>query len=221
MEQALDRRTFLSLVGLGSLSFFFTPYAAWAAEKPPIAGALLLARIKTPPFRDSVVLLFEHGKQGSTGLIVNKPDHRSLGRMMARMNVPFKDRAIFDRYAQSEMLYGGPVGRDRILSIIHAPPGKWAPSWDLGLLAITRAPELLENLAAGTAGVKQVVACLGISSWAPGQLHGEIAAGHWQVVYPQPEALLDLLFETPACDRLDRARELPEGLPVSVPRHTI
>jgi putative transcriptional regulator len=203
MEQALDRRTFLSLVGLGSLSLFFTPYAVWAAEKPPIAGALLLARIKTPPFRDSVVLLFEHGKQGSGGLIVNKPDHRSLGRMMARMNV------------------GGPVGRDRVLSIIHAPPGKWVPSWDLGVLAITRAPELLENLAAGAAEVKHVVACLGISGWAPGQLHGEIAAGNWQVVYPQPEALLNLLFETPACDRLDRARELPEGLPVSVPRHTI
>lgn len=221
MARLLDRRTFLSLLGLGSLSFLLTPDCAWAAEKLPVAGALLLARIETPPFRDSVVLVFEHGKRGTSGLIINKPDHRSLGRLMAQMNVRFRDRTTFDRYAQSEVLYGGPVGRDRLLSVIHVPPGKWASSWDLGMVAITRARELLESLAAGTADVTHVVACLGISGWAPGQLQGEIAAGHWHVVYPQPDALLGLLFDTPACDRLDRARQLPEGLPVSIPRRAI
>lgn len=221
MEQIVDRRTFLSLLGLGSFSLLLAPLTGWTAEKRPIAGALLLARIETPPFRDSVVLLFEHGSLGSSGLIINKPDHRSLGRLMAGMNVRFRDRATFDRYAQSEVLYGGPVGRDRLLSVIHAPLGKYAPSWDLGILGITRDPELLKGLAAGTADVKHVVACLGMSGWAPGQLEGEITAGHWQVVYPQPDALLGLLFDTPLCDRLDRAREMPEGLPVSTPRGAI
>ena len=221
MEQALDRRTFLSIMALGSLSVLLAPHAAWAVEKTPMPGALLLARIETPPFRDSVVLLFEHGKMGSTGLVINKPDHRSLARLMARMNVRFRDRATFDRYAQSEVLYGGPVGRDQLLSVIHAPPGKWAPSWNLGMLGITRAPEMLKDLAAGTANVEQVVVCLGISGWAPGQLAGEIAAGSWRVIYPRSEALLGLLFDTPPCDRFDRARELPEGLPVSMPGHAI
>lgn len=221
MEQVSDRRRFLSLLGLGGLSLLLGPLTAWAAEKRPIAGALLLGRIETPPFRDSVVLLFEQGSFGTSGLIINKPDHRSLGRLMAGMNVRFRDRATFDRYAQSEILYGGPVGRDRVLSVIYTPPGKYAPSWNLGILGITRNPELLKGLAAGTADVEHVVACLGMSGWAPGQLEGEIAAGHWHVVYPQPDALLGLLFDTPPCERLDRARELPEGLPISIPRRAI
>ena len=78
MEQSLNRRTFLSMLGVGSLSVLLAPGLTRAAEKPPIPGALLLAKIRTPPFRDSVVLLFEHGQRGAQGLIVNKPGHRSL-----------------------------------------------------------------------------------------------------------------------------------------------
>jgi putative transcriptional regulator len=217
----LDRRTFLSIVGLGSLSVLLGPSRALGGEKPPVPGALLIARIRTPPFRESVVLLFEHTQQGSAGLIVNKPDHQSLGRLMAQMNLPFRDRDTFERYAESEVLYGGPVGRDSEISFIHTPPGRWTPSWSLGKVGVTRTPELLRDLAAGTARLEQVVACLGVSGWAPGQLQGEIAAGHWQVLYAEPEALPGLLFDTPPCDRFDKARTLPEGRPVSIPRHAI
>jgi putative transcriptional regulator len=140
---------------------------------------------------------------------------------MAQMNLPFRDRETFERYAESEVLYGGPVGRDSEISFIHSPPGRWAPSWSLGKVGVTRTPELLRDLAAGTARLEQVVACLGVSGWAPGQLQGEIASGHWQVLYPDPEALPRLLFHTPPCDRFDKARELPEGQPVSIPRHAI
>jgi putative transcriptional regulator len=222
MEQSVDRRTFLSILGIGGLSVFLAPGFTRAAEKPPVAGALLRARIRTPPFRDSVVLLFEHGQRGTEGLIINKPDHRSLGRMMAQMNIRFRDRATFERYAKSELLYGGPVGRDQFLFLIHTPTGRWTPSWSLGMMGITPAtPDVLRDLGAGTAGVKQVVACRGVSGWAPGQLEGEIAIGSWQVVYAAPEALPGLVFDTPACDRFDRARNLPEGRPRSIPRQSI
>ena len=221
MRRHLDRRTFLSIVGLGSLSVLLAPSRAPGGEKPAVPGALLIAKIRTPPFRDSVVLLFDHGQQGSAGLIVNKPDHQSLGRLMAQMNLPFRDRGTFERYAESEVLYGGPVGRDSEISFIHTPPGRWAPSWSLGKVGVTRTPDLLRDLAAGTARLEQVVACLGVSGWAPGQLQGEIAGGYWQVLYAESEALPGLLFDTPPCSRFDKARTLPEGRPVSTPRHSI
>jgi putative transcriptional regulator len=222
MPQRLDRRTFLAILGVGGLSVLLSRDVARAEAKPPLPGALLLANIRTPPFRDAVVLLFEHGPRGSQGLIINKPDHRSLGRIMVGMNIRFRDRATFERYAESEVLYGGPVGRDRALTLVHTPPGRWAPSWSLGKVGITSStPEMLRDLAGGTAALEQVVACLGVSGWAPEQLQGEIAAGHWQVVYPEPEALPALLFDTPTCDRLDKARILPEGRPISVPREAI
>lgn len=221
MQRRLDRRAFLSILGLGGLSVLLAPGLSRAEEKPPVAGALLLARISTPPFRDSVVLLFEHGKQGSAGLIVNKPDHQSLGRIMAQINLPFRDRATFERYAESELLYGGPVGRESHLSLIHTPVGRWAPSWSLGKVGITQTADLLRDLAAGTAALEHVVACLGVSGWAPRQLEGEIAGGYWQVLYAEPEALPGLLFDTPPCGRFDKARTLPEGRPVSTPRHAI
>jgi putative transcriptional regulator len=221
MQECLDRRSFLAILGLGGLSILLAPSRAPGEEKPPVPGALLIAKIKTPPFRDSVVLLFDHGQQGSAGLIVNKPNHQSLGLLMAQMNLLFRDRGTFERYAESEVLYGGPVGRDSEISFIHTPPGRWAPSWTLGKVGVTRTPGLLRDLAAGTAGLEQVVACLGVSGWAPGQLQGEIASGFWQVHYADPEALPGLLFDTPPCSRFDKARTLPEGLPVSVPRHSI
>lgn len=222
MEQRCDRRTFLSILGIGSLSVLIGPGLTWAAEKPPVPGALLRAEIETPPFHDSLVLLFEHGEQGAQGLIINKPDHRSLGRMMAGLNLRFHDLATFERYVKSEVLYGGPVGRDEVLFLIHTPPGKWAPSWTLGMMGITPAtPEILRELATGEAEMKQVVACLGVSGWAPGQLEGEIAAGKWRVLYPDPEALPGLVFDTPACERFERARHLPEGRPLSLPRQSI
>jgi len=86
---------------------------------------------------------------------------------------------------------------------------------------VTRTLDLLRDLAAGTARLEQVVACLGVSGWAPGQLQGEIADGYWQVLYPDPDALPGLLFHTLPCDRFDKARKLPEGRPVSTPRHAI
>lgn len=222
MEQTVGRRAFLSMLGIGGLSAFLAPGLPHAAEKPPVPGALLRAKVRTPPFRESVVLLFEHGQQGGQGLIINKPDHHSLGHMMAQMNIRFRDRAIFERYLESEVLYGGPVGRNEFFSLIHTPVGKWTPSWSLGVVGITPAtPEILRALASGTAGVDQVVACLGYSGWGPGQLEGEIARESWNVIYAAPEALPGLVFDTPACDRFGRAQNLPEGSPRSLPRHSI
>jgi len=222
MEQDVNRRTFLSVLGIGGLSVFLAPVVVWAAEKRPVPGALLRAKIETPPFRDSVVLLFEHGKQGTQGLIINKPDHRSLGRMMAGMNLRFRDQATFDQYLQSEVLYGGPVGRDELLFLMHTPAGRWAPSWSLGVMGITPVtPEVLRDLAAGTPEVTQVVACLGVSGWAAGQLESEIARGSWNVIYADPEALPGLVFDTPACDRFDKAKNIPEGRPLSVPLESV
>jgi putative transcriptional regulator len=222
MEQHVDRRRFLSILGIGSLSVLLGPGFTRAAEKAPIPGALLRAKIKTPPFRDSTILLFEHGKQGAQGVIINKPDHRSLGRMMAHLKIRFRNQATFERYVQSEILYGGPVGRDELLFLIHTPAGRWAPSWTLGSMGVTPAtPKVLQDLAAGTAEVEHVVACLGVSGWAPGQLEGEIARGSWKVIYAAPEALPRLVFDTPACDRFDRTLTLPEGRPRSIPRQSI
>lgn len=222
MEQRLDRRTFLSILGIGSLSVLLGPALTLAEEKLPVPGALLRAKIETPPFRDSVVLLFEYGKQGAQGLIINKPDHRSLGRMMAGMNLRFRDQATFERYVQSEVLYGGPVGRDELLFLIHTPVGQWAPSWSLGAMGITPVtPEVLRDLAAGTVDVTQMVACLGVSGWAPGQLESEIARGSWHVIHADPEALPGLVFDTPACDRFNKVKNIPEGRPLSVPLQSI
>jgi putative AlgH/UPF0301 family transcriptional regulator len=141
---------------------------------------------------------------------------------MAGMNLRFRDQATFERYVQSEVLYGGPVGRDELLLLIHTPVGRWAPSWSLGVVGITPVtPEVLRDLAAGTQEVTQVVACLGVSGWALGQLESEIARGSWNVIYADPGALPGLVFDTPACDRFDKAKNIPEGRPLSVPLESV
>lgn len=68
MKQTLDRRAFLTALGVGGLTLLLPPALSPAKEKPPVAGALLLAKIEIPPFHDALVLLFEHSEGGSGGL---------------------------------------------------------------------------------------------------------------------------------------------------------
>ena len=87
-----------------------------AAVEAPARGKLLVAARHLDgrtAFARSVVLIIDHGPEGSTGLIVNRPSRMKLAEVMpSREDV--KERG-------DDLWVGGPVQPTRILLLARAP----------------------------------------------------------------------------------------------------
>lgn len=126
-----------------------------------------------PIFAESVVLLLEHGAEGTMGLIVNRPTESRLGEILPDFEALLErpDRAWF----------GGPVGfGTAFLLLVRAEepaPGGF-PVVE-GVYATGEPDTLKTLLAAGDTAFRGYV---GYAGWAPHQLEGEMARGDWYVL---------------------------------------
>lgn len=146
----------------------------------PHKGAML---ISTPFFNDSafnhsVVVLLEHSKEGTVGLIINKQTNVMVNTAKPSWNIDEK------------LAFGGPVLVDSILSLHNfANEEKFAMinkelycGMDETLLA------LIECKASKTLKYKFFI---GYSGWDTGQLEQEIEQGMWVVADYMPELIFD------------------------------
>lgn len=153
-------------------------------EEPEIAsGVLLIAdpTLKDPNFRRRVVLLCEHNREGSLGLVLNRATDVTLQELLDELGG-------FDR----EIFLGGPV-QPNMLNVLHrhgeiVEEGREVIegiSWGGGVETIQ------ELLTSGHGESDDVRFFLGYAGWAPGQLEDEIEQGGWILT----RAPADLLFE--------------------------
>lgn len=148
-----------------------------------LAGSFLVARpvLREATFRESVVLLLQHGDEGAFGLVVNRP--------AAAKGLPFR------------VFRGGPCSSDGLF-MLHGH-SQWLES------AEERSErEIVPGLYLGDASCLSRVSqpkpgkrlryrmFSGYSGWGPDQLESELAEGVWAVVQATPK----LLFETPVRD---------------------
>ena len=148
------------------------------------AGSLLISEpfMPDPNFKRSVVLLTEHGEEGSVGYILNQ-----------KSNLLLKD-IIPDCWAADFPIYlGGPVANDT-LHFIHS-----ADENVLGGVCIANQLhwggnfenlKLLVNQSA--LEPHQIKFFVGYSGWEPGQLEEEIAQKSWIITNRYPN---NLIFE--------------------------
>jgi putative transcriptional regulator len=122
-------------------------------------------------FAETVVLLIEHGPEGSMGLVVNRPT-----------DVPLRE-ALEDvmeaRRTDLRLYWGGPVQSEAVLALVRSP--RASPG------ARTVLPEV--QLTGDMADVRQVLkgkdpgdglrVYSGYSGWTAGQLPAEVRAGVW------------------------------------------
>lgn len=136
-------------------------------------GDILIAEpfMKDPNFKRTVILLTEHNKEGSFGLVLNKPSVFSVNEMLH--NFP-KIRA--------QMYLGGPVGIDR-LNFLHAY-GELIPNsmhvidnlyWNGDYDA------LKEGISNRTILPHNVKFFIGYSGWGPEQIDDEMEENSWIV----------------------------------------
>lgn len=146
-------------------------------EQPqPIPGSLLVAKptVDDFVFGRSVILLINHDKEGTMGLILNRPTTLMLN-----------EAVTLDRVLDDVRLYlGGPVN-DNVMFYIHT----------LGSEVVPDSVEVLPGLyfAGDFEALKLYVECggevkgkvkffAGYSGWVPGQLDDEISRYDWAVL---------------------------------------
>jgi putative transcriptional regulator len=168
-----------------------------------LAPGLLLAmpQLVDPNFTRSVVLMIEHGDDGSFGLVINQPSPIRASELLGSLDMPWcgdDDEVVWA---------GGPVAPTTGW-VLHEPIGAVGATHGFGSsgtieicdeVVLSCSPETLRMLAASPPHRMRLL--LGYSGWAPGQLASEMVRGSWLIADADPA----LIFETPAADIWTRA----------------
>ena len=124
-------------------------------------------------FERTVVLLLQHNSDGAIGLVLNRPSELPVGEVM-------------ERWAGTPGVihYGGPVSTRSVLGLSSRWPGCDEVNWvevapDVGSVDLYAGPEAI-------AGSPDLRIFIGYAGWEAEQLEGEITAGAWFVVDPEP-----------------------------------
>ena len=139
---------------------------------PPLRGRLLVAAppLVDPNFDRTVILVLEHGDEGSLGLVLNRPSATALADVLPDW------KAVADHPAV--VFVGGPVSPDAVIALARGAGGAgWVPVIDdLGTIDLGGDPTLV---AADLIALRVFV---GYAGWAAGQLDDELAQHAWFVV---------------------------------------
>jgi putative transcriptional regulator len=149
-------------------------------SEPSVKGRLLLATsaLTDPNFRGSVVLVIQHGPEGTLGVVLNRPTRTALVEVVPSWaDLAARPRVVFS---------GGPVQRGAAICLAERADGDRAQGWTplfgrLGTLDLDIDPELVR------ARLGRVRLFAGYAGWSPGQLEAEIEAGGWFVLEAEPD----------------------------------
>lgn len=142
-------------------------------------GTFLVAtpHLKDPNFRQTVVLICEHGSGGSLGLVINRRTNQHITEVLPQAT-GLHEKAGF-------VYTGGPVQKDSLL-ILHRL-GREVPESRPIFDGVCLGGELgvLEDEFTQDQGEGLVRVYMGYAGWAAGQLQFELASGSWLVLPAQ------------------------------------
>jgi putative transcriptional regulator len=126
-----------------------------------------------PNFQQTVLLIIEHGKGGTVGLILNRPTNVLLSDVLP-------DLPVLKR-TNHRLFTGGPVGRTQMALLFRLKePYPDARQIVDGIYLGT--PRVLERIIARPKQTDSFRAFAGFAGWAPGQLDYEMLQGSWGVL---------------------------------------
>ena len=145
--------------------------------------------MKDPRFKNTVIVMLDNDEKGALGLVVNKPlasvPLSSLIHKSRKTTATQKE--LFN--VKIPVYWGGPVNENKIL-ILHSQEYKNETTKNFKNLSISSDYKILFEIA-DKKGPKKSLVILGISSWGPGQLEGEMELDGWVL----SEINADLIFE--------------------------
>lgn len=197
----------------------FTLFAAlglftWTVSgKPPtaaepgqsIAGQLLVAteEMKDPRFAEAVIYLVKHDREGTLGLVINRP------MTQGPIDDLLKGFGAKARGSQREIVihYGGPVS-SRQGFLLHSDDVTLESSMKAkDGIAMSSDTRMIEAIALGK-GPEQFIFTLGYAGWAPGQLEAELKANSWFVISADKSLIFGKDAETKWRRAMDK-RQIP------------
>lgn len=157
-----------------------------------LAGRLIIASpaMSDNRFHNTVIYMCVHDANQAMGIIINKPKpDLTLSSMLPHLNV--KGPVT---YEDTQVLYGGPVEKERGF-VLHSrdftDPNNSLPLSDT--LAMTTSKSVLSALTKANAPRRAVLA-LGYAGWQSGQLEAEIMRNSWLVAPVISEDDEDIIF---------------------------
>lgn len=157
-----------------------------------VAPGLLIAmpQLGDPNFSRSVVLMVEHQREGSFGLVLNHPSQASVAQLLKGIEIQWQG-------SQQDVAWsGGPVQPDSGW-LLHEPISGLDCEGSQEIvpgLVLSSAPDALRALAAEPPARLRFL--LGYSGWGPAQLEGELAESAWL----NSDVDADFVFNTRADD---------------------
>jgi len=161
-----------------------------------LKGSFLVAvpNMLDPRFSRSVIYICSHSKDGSMGIVVNKP----------ALNISFKEiiqQLNLDNTLKKEsypnVFFGGPVELERGF-ILHASEINYMDSSSLikNKIYLSSNRDILYDISKGV-GPKKFLLAIGYAGWNSGQLEEEIKQNSWIEL----EADEDILFSQASGDK--------------------
>ena len=182
------RRTIASFLLGGLLTVLHAVPALAEKEFSPSSvakGVLLVASpsLEDPNFRQAVVLVVEHGPEGTVGLILNRSTNVLLSKALPDITVL--------KGTSHRLFAGGPVAPDRLLLLfrLKEPPADARSVFDGVYVGGTS--RVLERIITQAKPTETFRAFAGFASWAPRQLEAEMLLGAWAILPPDSSSIFD------------------------------
>ena len=149
-------------------------------------GVLLVASpsLEDPNFRKAVVLVVEHGPNGTLGLILNRSTKVLLSDVLPELTVL--------KGSTYRLFAGGPVAPDRMLllfRLLKEPPADARSVFDGVYVGGT--PRVLERIITQAKPTETFQAFAGSAGWAPRQLEAEMLLGAWGILPADSFSIFD------------------------------
>lgn len=148
-------------------------------------GVFLVASpgLRDPNFRQSVVLLCEHGPEGALGVVVNRPTGMLLSEALPQ--VPVLE-------GQQHVLFsGGPVQPNQVLILYRLTQEPTETHRVFDGVYLGGDMGMFERVLAAPGRPAAFRAYVGYSGWGPGQLENEMKTGSWITLPADPVAVFD------------------------------
>ena len=172
-----------------------------AADPAPQRGMFLIAtpKVQHPMWRETVILLLEHGPGGTLGVVINRPLEIPPAEFMPELP-GIREREL-------RLYFGGPVERRGLIWLLRTPTMPEAAREVLDGVGYGNDPALIAERLIGGGGDRELRLILGHAGWAPGQLAGEIERGDWRVVPADAASVFELESERQWRELLQRGSQ--------------
>ena len=142
-------------------------------------GVFLVASpsLNDPNFQETVVLVLEHGAQGTLGLILNRATNMLLSEALP--GVP----AL--KGTTHKLFVGGPVQPSVLLLLSRLKDPQPAMRSVFDSVYVGGTPDVLEQILTEAGSSARFRAFAGYAGWGPGQLGFEMLQGAWAVLPPE------------------------------------